>query len=642
MASVFLSYDRRDADRARLLAAALEKAGHAVWWDRHIKGGAQFGKEIEAALKAADAVVVLWSAQSVESPWVRDEAAAGRDSARLVPVLIDNTEPPLGFRQYQSIDLSAWKGRGRIPRLEDLTRSIAALSASPAATTGGSLQTTRQPARFGGNWAKIAVVLAALLILAASILFVLRGRSDRSIQTVAVAAADPSSEPLARDLLVKLGTLQSAQSGSMRLVRGDRNNLKSADLLFEIGGESTTEKPAATLVLTTGTNRDVLWSADLSGASGGLADLKQRAAFTSARVLGCVLEAMSPGEAPLPQDALKLYLNACALLGDISPQDSSKLITALQSVIRQAPRFKPAWAKLLVAQTARYQDVSIAARPSAAAEFRRQIAAARQIDPNIPEAFLAELELVPAPFFFDQTMLADQALKAGPDNALVLSGRALAMLVVGRLDAAVVDARRAKSLDPLSPAVRNQYIQALAFAGRMDAAKSELAEAEKLWPGASTIVNERFRMNSIIGDPRDALGLIRSGAVEGSRGLEAFLEARIEPTPAKVARAIQLAMANRDESADWLANIVQVLGEFDKKDEVFAILLGRQDPREIPYFIDTLFRPALADVRADPRFMLVASRFGLVDYWRRSGDWPDFCADPDLPYNCKAEAAKLG
>ena len=129
MASVFLSYDRRDADRARLLAAALEKAGHAVWWDRHIKGGAQFGKEIEAALKAADAVVVLWSAQSVESPWVRDEAAAGRDSARLVPVLIDNTEPPLGFRQYQSIDLSAWKGRGRIPRLEDLTRSIAALSA---------------------------------------------------------------------------------------------------------------------------------------------------------------------------------------------------------------------------------------------------------------------------------------------------------------------------------------------------------------------------------------------------------------------------------------------------------------------------------------------------------------------------------
>ena len=99
MTSVFLSYDRDDAVKAHSIALALEKAGHQVWWDQHIKGGAQYSKEIEAALKAADAVVVLWSAHSVDSAWVRDEAAAGRDSGRLVPVMIDDTEPPLGFRQ---------------------------------------------------------------------------------------------------------------------------------------------------------------------------------------------------------------------------------------------------------------------------------------------------------------------------------------------------------------------------------------------------------------------------------------------------------------------------------------------------------------------------------------------------------------
>ncbi|MEO7634462.1 MAG: toll/interleukin-1 receptor domain-containing protein [Sphingomicrobium sp.] len=643
MASVFLSYDRTDSDRARLIAAALEKAGHAVWWDRHIAGGAQFSKEIEAALKAADAVVVLWSAQSVESAWVRDEAAAGRDSARLVPVLIDNTEPPLGFRQYQSIDLSGWKGRGRAPRLEDLTRSIAALSASPAATTGGPLPVAKHPAHGGGHRVKLAVIIAALVIVVAATLFVLRGRPERSIQTVAVAAADASAEPLARDLLVKLGSLQSAQSGSMQLVRGDRDKSKSADLLFEIGGDPSAATPAATLVLTTGDNRNVLWSADLTEDRGGLADLKQRAAFTAARVLGCVLEATAPGESsPLAQDALKLYLNACALLGDTDPSDSSQLISALQTVIRQAPRFKPAWAKFLVAQTARYQDAGVEERKEIAADFRRHIAAARQIDPNMPEAFLAELELIPAPFFFDQIKLADQALKAGPENPLVLSGRALALLVVGRLDAAVHDARRAKILDPLSPAIRNQYIQALAFVGRIDAAKAELAEAEKLWPGASTVLFERFRLNSRIGDPTDALQLIRSGAYQGNRGLEAFLEARIQPTKPNVDRAIQLAMSNRTESADWLAEVIQALGQFDKRDEAFAILLAHQDAREIPYFVDTLFRPPQASLRADPRFMLVASRFGLVDYWRRSGDWPDFCADPDLPYDCQAEAAKLG
>ena len=102
MANVFLSYDREDIGRAKSIAAVLENAGHQVWWDRHIKGGAQYSNEIENALKRAEAVVVLWSQRSVRSAWVRDEAAAGRDSNRLVPVTLDKTEPPLGFRQYQT------------------------------------------------------------------------------------------------------------------------------------------------------------------------------------------------------------------------------------------------------------------------------------------------------------------------------------------------------------------------------------------------------------------------------------------------------------------------------------------------------------------------------------------------------------
>ena len=84
MASVFLSYDRDNSARARHFASALEKAGHQVWWDLHVRGGAQFSKVIEEALKAADVVVVLWSQQSIKSAWVRDEAGAGRDTARLV------------------------------------------------------------------------------------------------------------------------------------------------------------------------------------------------------------------------------------------------------------------------------------------------------------------------------------------------------------------------------------------------------------------------------------------------------------------------------------------------------------------------------------------------------------------------------
>ena len=108
---VYLSYDHDDVALARPIAAALEKAGHTVWYDRHIHGGAQYSRKIEQALDAADAVVVLWSPRSLESAWVRDEAAEGRDRGKLVPLCVENVAPPMGFRQFQTIELGNWKGR---------------------------------------------------------------------------------------------------------------------------------------------------------------------------------------------------------------------------------------------------------------------------------------------------------------------------------------------------------------------------------------------------------------------------------------------------------------------------------------------------------------------------------------------------
>jgi hypothetical protein len=39
--------------------------------------------------------------------------------------------------------------------------------------------------------------------------------------------------------------------------------------------------------------------------------------------------------------------------------------------------------------------------------------------------------------------------------------------------------------------------------------------------------------------------------------------------------------------------------------------------------------------------MALAARIGLVDYWSATGKWPDFCAAPDRPYDCKAVARAL-
>ena len=107
---VFLSYARADKAQAARLAKALQGAGLDVWWDTLIEGGAEFAKTIEATLNTCDAVVVAWSQASVSSDWVLDEAAKGRELHKLVPVSLDGSEPPMGFRRYHSIDLTGWQG----------------------------------------------------------------------------------------------------------------------------------------------------------------------------------------------------------------------------------------------------------------------------------------------------------------------------------------------------------------------------------------------------------------------------------------------------------------------------------------------------------------------------------------------------
>ena len=142
--TIFLSYAHGDRLRAQNLAAALAGRGYTLWWDELIEGGAQFARSIRDALEAADAVVVLWSAKSIESDWVQDEAAQGRDRKRLVPISLDGSLPPLGFRQYQTIDLSGSRGKPSAAKVEAIDRAIRA--AIGGVTVGEARAPVRAPA----------------------------------------------------------------------------------------------------------------------------------------------------------------------------------------------------------------------------------------------------------------------------------------------------------------------------------------------------------------------------------------------------------------------------------------------------------------------------------------------------------------
>lgn len=146
--TVFLSYAREDQAQAAQLAKALGDSGFDVWWDTLIHSGAEFSSTIEAALETCDAVVVAWSRASVRSDWVLDEASRARDLRKLVPLSLDGTAPPLGFRQYHFVDLSHWRGDPKAGGMIELIRGITAAGSPVRADT---VATSPAPARAQGR-----------------------------------------------------------------------------------------------------------------------------------------------------------------------------------------------------------------------------------------------------------------------------------------------------------------------------------------------------------------------------------------------------------------------------------------------------------------------------------------------------------
>jgi adenylate cyclase len=140
MSEVFISYARSTEATARRIAEALRALGYGVWRDDELPAHRAYSDVIEEQLKAAKAVVVLWSAEAVKSQWVRAEAEVAREAGTLVQLSLDASTPPLPFNQIQFADLHDWSGdtehagwRKVLGSIADLAGATATVASGPAA-----------------------------------------------------------------------------------------------------------------------------------------------------------------------------------------------------------------------------------------------------------------------------------------------------------------------------------------------------------------------------------------------------------------------------------------------------------------------------------------------------------------------------
>ena len=203
MADIFISYARANRAKVEKLSHALEAEGFSVWWDRHIAGGAEFSKDIELALNAARAVIVVWSAEANESRWVKDEAGIAANAGKLVALSLDGVEPPIGFKQFHAIDYSS-SGDGA---QSDLLRSLAmkfeqtaSVDAPPdVASKIGTSDAPRRPVKTLFIAAAMAVAALSIVYFMANNIFMnshdkVVGDLARSSQASLDTAAAPTGE----------------------------------------------------------------------------------------------------------------------------------------------------------------------------------------------------------------------------------------------------------------------------------------------------------------------------------------------------------------------------------------------------------------------------------------------------------------
>lgn len=109
---VFISFKTEDREYALTLKSSLEDSGFDVWWHEDLQCGQMWYAEIDKAIDSAGAVIVLWSALSLKSAWVRHEASQAIAKKIYTPVRIEliAIEPP--FDPIQATDMIGWNGKG--------------------------------------------------------------------------------------------------------------------------------------------------------------------------------------------------------------------------------------------------------------------------------------------------------------------------------------------------------------------------------------------------------------------------------------------------------------------------------------------------------------------------------------------------
>ena len=359
MTDVFISYGRSDQKVAKRVAQALVAQGYSVWWDADLPAHRAYSEEIEDELRAAKAVVVLWSRESSRSQWVRAEADVARTERKLIQASLDGSIPPLPFNQIQCADLAKWRGGTRHGGFAKLLSSIQNLTETEPAVPATRTKPWSWSARRYMAWD------AAILLLLAAASQIVRLWPDDNAErpTVAVLPFESFSkedgglvagmwedtrQAIGRNpQLLVLGPHTSKEIAA----KGRKAAKKLSDYLVEAKIRTAGDRIRVSASLVRTKDDAEIWSKNFDRQ---LDDVFALQTEIAGEIEGHIRGRLADRGGKMPEniatsgEVYALYSDARAKIRSRTFREYPKAKAQLEEVVRRDPNFAPGWATLAV------------------------------------------------------------------------------------------------------------------------------------------------------------------------------------------------------------------------------------------------------------------------------------------------------
>ncbi|HEY1143920.1 MAG TPA: winged helix-turn-helix domain-containing protein [Sphingomicrobium sp.] len=504
------------------------------------------------------------------------------------------------------------------------------------------------------------VAVVALLVFVGGALWVFQSRApDRYPLRVAVepfealsdtAEAHSLAKRIPNEVVDALGDSQIETVLSGERASKDAGNpatpgLIVTGILRDDGRNSIVE-----VRIENGANGAALWSTEFKRATREASDLPLEVAARVADIVNMTSFARG-AKPPLTDDsALTALLRTTEMLRDTTDDAWAPMVENAQSVVARHPDFAFGHSVLAAAYAEAAMMIDVPERARVMREAARKEAdLTLKLDPEDAGAYAILSGLVGMANPYNYRGIEDVLLRGierarhprEPLGALY-SYEGTLLSNVGRLREALPLQLTAQATDKWGPPKTVKVALAYSNMGNLPAARTWIQQAVQRWPNHSSVRAYRLYIACFYEQPAVALAIIDAAGAQApaDRGEIPVWRSFVEAKAARSAQAIASTVPKIREAADQgripretEIMMLAALGESKQAMDVANGALDR-DQRLEPKF---LFTPVTRNLRQDPGFVRLASRLGLIAYWRETGKRPDFCTDPPDSGECSPE-----